>query len=84
MVAETTLLDDFINLLLERPAPERIMEFKATAEQDHRLESLIRKSQYEDLTINEQLEVEQALKASHYITLAKIKAYGELRSQVRA
>lgn len=81
MVAEMALLDSFIDFLINRPTPEEIMNFKATTHQNERLEFLLQKNREATLTDEEEREIQYSLKANHYVTMAKIRAYGELRAQ---
>lgn len=79
MVAEWSMLDEFINLLLRRASAQEIMDFKASQQQNDRVEELLDKNREEGLTAEERVEIEAFLKASHYVTLAKIRAFGELQ-----
>lgn len=80
MVAELTILENFINLLMDNPSPEQIMSFKASRAEDERLQFLVRKSKEVELTLAEQVELNETFKANHYVAMAKIKAYGRLKN----
>lgn len=57
------------------------MNFKATPYQNERLESLLQKNKETILTDEEEREIQYSLKANHHVTMAKIRAYGELHAQ---
>jgi hypothetical protein len=80
MVAELTILENFINLLMDNPSPERIMDFKASKAEDERLQYLVRKSKEVELSLSEQVELNETFKANHYVAMAKIKAYDKLKN----
>ncbi|MCX8212227.1 MAG: hypothetical protein OTI34_14325 [Lewinella sp.] len=79
MVAEKTFLDTFMNFLVTNPSSQEIIDFKASRAQAHRLEYLISKSKIEDLTLEEQMEVQATFQANHYVAMFKIRAYSELK-----
>lgn len=74
------MLDEFMELLLRRASAEEIMSFKASDKQNERVSNLLDKNREEGLSLEERVEMEAYLKASHYVTLAKIKAFEELQS----
>jgi len=79
MVAEKTFLDTFMNFLVTNPSPQEIVDFKASKAQTDRLEYLINKSKIEELSTEEEMEVQATFQANHYVAMFKIRAYGELK-----
>ena len=73
----------FLDLLMTKPSAEAIMAFRATEEEDARVHELVEKGK-ENLTFEERLELEAVLRDSHVIAMAKIKAYGEIKSREAA
>lgn len=80
MVAEFKLLDNFFDLMMDNPTPQRVIEFKASPEEELWIEALIAKSKQGRLSVEEQADIDYFLKVERAVALAKAKALVKLQA----
>lgn len=73
-----TFFDEITDFLLEKPEPEEIIAFRASPELDERLHMLLDKNREDELSADEQAELEAFLQYGHLLTTLKIKARQKL------
>ena len=79
MVAEISLFNRIVDLLIDAPNPEAIIAIKATPEENDRVGYLLERNKEGLLNLEEQKELDGFTTAEHIIRLAKSKAYKKLR-----
>ena len=73
-VKATTILEEFIDFLVEKATPESILAFKAPDTLSERLEELVTRSKDDELSPDEQQELEAILAYDRLASLMKAKA----------
>ena len=79
LVADKNLLDEFMYFLVQRPSAQEILDYKASPEQEERLNILVEKSKAEKLGSDEEKELEDIFRANHYAAMFKLRALKELK-----
>lgn len=81
MVAEFKLFYNFIELMMENPSPQQVLDLQASPEEEKWIAHLIKRSQEGHLTPQEEADIEFFLNVESAVTLAKTKAFVQLQKQ---
>ncbi|MEQ8676188.1 MAG: hypothetical protein RLP44_09875 [Aggregatilineales bacterium] len=69
-----TLFDEVIDFLTSSPSPEQIIEFEPSARLSTRLHYLLDQNQADEITSEEQSELDEFLQMNHFVNMLKIRA----------
>ena len=69
-----TLFDEITDFLISSPSAEQIIEFQASNNLNQRLHDLLDKNKSDNLSADEQIELDTFIKIGHLLTLLKAKA----------
>ena len=79
MIAEASLMSRVMDCLTDFPSPQEVIAFRASAEEEARIDYLANKHVGEGLTNEELEEYEACILANRMMSLAKIRAQVRLR-----
>jgi hypothetical protein len=71
--------EEIIDFIAARTTPELVLAFRPSIEAQQRVQDLIRRRQEEDLTPDEQSELDDYLQLEHLMIMAKARARLNLR-----
>ncbi len=74
---------EIIDFLIQSPTPEEITKFKVSQQAQNRLEILLTKNREKTLTVEENAELDVYENLEHLMTLLKIRAFSEIKENVR-
>lgn len=74
---------EIIDFLIKSPTPEEITKFKVSQQAQNKLEILLSKNREKTLTAEENAELDIYENLEHLMTLLKIRAFSEIKENVR-
>ena len=83
MVAQVSIFDRAVELLASQPSDEEIIAFKATAEEEARVDRLSALRAGNAITDDEEEELRNSLLVEYMMGIAKAKAFGRMNNPVK-
>jgi len=80
MVAQISVFQELISMLSRASSPQEVLALKASAEEEQRMDVLIKKKHTGRLTGDETLELHEYLLAEELIGLAKAYAFKKIHA----